>query len=73
MTNMDPRMRADADEARATLYRLADQVGVRCAHCGRVIHGHAAIGAVSYMAPMGSDDFQARPYCVPCAGEAMRE
>lgn len=67
----NPRMVAQAEAARITLLQLANQVGVRCGQCGTVLHGHAAICAISFMAPWGTEDFQARPYCRDCA-EALR-
>jgi hypothetical protein len=60
----DPK---EHDEAMRTLGLLADQVGVNCADCGALILGCQAIGAVSYMAPFGSDDYLARAYCLRCA------
>jgi hypothetical protein len=61
---MDPKER---DEAMEKLRLLADQVGVRCADCGEVIHGSVNIGAVSWMTPVGLDQYQARAYCETCA------
>lgn len=61
----------ERDDAMETLYLLAAQVGIGCAICGTKL-GRDNIAATSWMAPRGTNDYEARAYCLECA-EAMRE
>jgi hypothetical protein len=69
---IDPKARQGADEAVRALTMLAYQVGIKCADCGAVLRSQEDIGAFSFMAPLGTSDYQARVYCEHCA-DAMRE
>lgn len=67
MPNLSPQQISERDDAMNSIRMLADQVGIKCAQCGTIMRGHENICAVSYMAPMGTQEYQARAYCEPCA------
>lgn len=62
-----PEIRRDREAALVTLQMLADQVGIKCYECRNIIRGHQNIGAVAYMAPLGTTDFKMEAYCERCA------